>query len=146
MSYPSLQTRVLLRRPAYGTQIETVRGAVDILGNTPVYRGAKLIVQLVEDDLAGGGKRTIIGSSSADLDQKAPPYEFSFERAIDPARKHIPLVFEAWVEDWAGRKTHTMPQPVPLQTGMPSPRLKLEPISVTGHPLCPDPGTAKYQG
>lgn len=92
---------------------ETVRGTVKLNGKAPKFAGSNLVVRLVEDGLAGGTSNTIAGETRLILDGKRPPFEFELERVIDTSRADVPLSFEVWIEDWAGRKTHVTPAPIP---------------------------------
>ncbi len=85
-----------------------VKGKVSVQGHAPGFRGSVLTVRLREDGLAGG-KQTIFGEKRIDIDQKSPPYDFEI---LIPYKRNsktnTPKVLEAWIEDWAGRKTHIL--------------------------------------
>ncbi len=101
-------------KPDEKFKLETIRGQVRINGKPPKFKGANLVVRLSEDGLAGGNSQTISGEMRQILDGKTAPFAFEFERVIDPARTGIPLALEVWIEDWAGRKTHVTPAPIPF--------------------------------
>lgn len=135
--YRGYQTPVLYLEPVDTQTVpapntagfETVEGSVSLNGNTPTFRGSSLVVRLVEETLAGGSNPTITGEHRLDIDDKTGPFSFKIERAITPGREDIPLVYEAWIEDWAGRRTHTLNRPSTYNGPSVKPRLVLEPVA-----------------
>jgi hypothetical protein len=126
--------------PTGNVQFETVRGNVGINGSTPNFRGGTLVVRLVEDGLAGGGQ-TIVGEKQINIDGAPAPYEFEIERTIMPGSANTPLVLEAWIEDWADRKSHATARPVNFNGANTAYRLRLDPVSngtPTPIPYVPD--------
>jgi hypothetical protein len=120
---------------------ETVRGSIDLNGPSPAFRGSTLVVRLVEDGLAGGASQTIAGEKRIDIDGRSAPFDFDFERPVMPGRQNIPLVFEAWIEDWAARKTHSLAGPTPYSGPATSYRLTLS-EAVSGQ-YVPTPTTSQ---
>ena len=107
---------------------ETVRGSVKLNGPAPKFSGSNLVVRLVEDGLAGGNSSIIAGETRQVLDGKRVPFTFEFERVIDNSRTSTPLALEVWIEDWAGRKTHVTPAPIPYNGPDTKYRIKLDAI------------------
>ncbi len=110
---------------------ETVRGTVRINGVAPQFTGSVLNVRLIEDGLAGGTSRVIVGETRQVLDRKTAPFEFELTRAINPNTANTPLAFEVWIEDWAGRKTHVTPSPITFNGSATHYRFSLDEISST---------------
>jgi len=110
---------------------ETVRGTVSITDPSSVFRGANLVIRLMEDGLAGGTTRNIVGETRTALDGKSAPFNFSLERVLSTNNSQTPLAFEVWIEDWAGRKTHVMPRPVPFNGAATNYRFALDAITST---------------
>lgn len=99
-------------------KFETVKGQVSLPMETMLMRGSNLVVRLVEDsELAGGTSQLIAGEAHMVLDGKSSPYTFKFTRPINSKTANAPLVFDAWIEDWAGRKTLILPKPVRFNGG-----------------------------
>lgn len=107
---------------------ETVRGSVKLNGKAPKFAGSNLIVRLVEDGLAGGTSSMIAGETRQILDGKSTPFEFELERVIDSTRADTQLALEVWIEDWAGRKTHVTPAPIPYNGPDTKYRIRLDAI------------------
>ncbi|NNC37275.1 MAG: hypothetical protein EX271_02975 [Acidimicrobiales bacterium] len=128
---------------AGNVQFETVRGNVGIDGPAPNFRGGMLTVRLVEDGPAIGG-RTIVGEKQISIDGMSPPYEFDFERTIMPGNKNTPLVLEAWIEDWANRKTHETSRPVTFTGAGTAYRLRLGPVPI-GYQVPTQPPAPAFQ-
>jgi len=122
------QTPPLITNPAAELKVETVRGKVRINGKTPKFKGSNLVVRLTEDGLAGGNSQTVSGEMRQILNGKTTPFAFDFERVIDPARAGTPLALEVWIEDWAGRKTHVTPAPIPFTGPKTRYRIRLDAI------------------
>jgi len=119
-------------------KFETVRGNVGINGSVPNFRGGKLTVRLMEDGLAGGGQ-TIVGEKQIDIDNAQPPYEFEIDRTIMPGKENTPLVMEAWIEDWANRRTHATARPVTFTGSNTAYRLRLDPVGNSSQAPTPIP-------
>ena len=115
------------------TQNSNVYGTVDLGGSTPQFRGSTLVVRLLEDGLAGGQGQLIVGKTRLSLDGKTAPFNFSFKLA-DQSDSLTPMVLEAWIEDWAGRKTYTLPQPMQYNGSGISYRLPLRPTQTNELP------------
>ena len=124
-------------------RFETVRGNVGINGSAPIARGGTLHVRILEDGLAGGGQ-TIVGEQQVDIDNVAAPYEFEIERTIMPGRENTPLVMEAWIEDWANRKTHATARPVSFTGSNTAYRLRLDSVTNSSQPA-PQPYSSNIQ-
>ncbi len=107
---------------------ETVRGTVKLNGKAPKFAGSNLVVRLVEDGLAGGASNMIFGESRQVLDGKKAPFAFEFKHVIDKTRTASPLALEVWIEDWAGRKTHVTPAPIPYNGPKTKYRIRLDAI------------------
>ena len=107
---------------------ETVRGTVKLNGKAPKFAGSNLVVRLVEDGLAGGTSSMIAGETRQILDGKRAPFDFELERVIDSTRADTPLALEVWIEDWAGRKTHVTPSPIPYNGPDTKYRIRLDVI------------------
>jgi len=120
---------------------ETVKGEVNINGPAPSFRGSTLVVQLVEDQLAGGATKTIAGEKRINIDGKLPPFNFDIERTVMPGRQNIPLVVEAYIEDWANRKTHVPASVVPYNGATNTYNLVLR--EETGGVYAPAPATGQ---
>jgi len=114
---------------------ESVNGTVNITNPSSVFHGANLVVRLMEDGLAGGTSRHIVGESRTSLDDKNAPYNFTLERVLSSQNPQTPLAFEVWIEDWAGRKTHVMPRPTPFSAATSNYRFALDAITSTP-PAC----------
>ena len=110
-----------ISNPQTGTQsgaVETVRGTVGIQnGVAPNFRGATLVVELVEDGLAGGpaNAMTVLGQTRIDIDQKSAPYDFSVDAFMPQSQNGAPIALRAYVEDWAGRRTMETPVTTPYR-------------------------------
>ncbi len=111
-----------------GLSSETVRGSVKLNGRAPKFSGSNLIVRLIEDGLAGGNSSNISGESRQILDGKSAPFAFEFERVMDKSSSKVPLALEVWIEDWAGRKTHVTPAPIPYNGPDTKYRIRLDAI------------------
>ncbi len=99
--------------PPNPVRMQTLHGSAIINGRTPDLRGATLIVQLVEDSLAGGTKQTIYGEKRVALDRKTPPFNFEILTSSNGKAATPPKILKAWITDWAGRKILELPSPVP---------------------------------
>ena len=117
---------------------EAINGTVNITNPSSVFRGANLVVRLMEDGLAGGISRHIVGETRTSLDGKSAPYNFALERILGAQNSRTPLAFEVWIEDWAGRKTHVMPRPVPFNGAATNYRFALDAITSTPPECTPE--------
>ena len=114
-----------------GFKSETISGSVSINGQAPQFTGSNLIVRLMEDGLAGGTSRVIVGETRKVLDGQNVPFDFSLTRTVSPNTVNTPLAFEVWIEDWAGRKTHVTPAPIPFNGAATNYRFRLDAITST---------------
>jgi len=67
----------------------------------------------LENALAGGNSVTIAAEKVISIDSAALPITFNIDRGLTSQNSQVPLAFKAWINDWAGRKTHVMRIPVP---------------------------------
>ncbi len=118
----------------------SVRGHARINGAPIDMRGASLNIQLVEDGLAGGRLQTIYGQQKIDLTRQTPPFDFSF-LAQPPKNTKTPLVLQAWITDWAGRKILQLPTPLPYRGPKAEHQLVFENHPTTPGPTAPVPTT-----
>ena len=98
--------------------VETVRGSVRLQnGSASNFRGATLVVELIDDGLAGGpnGGATILGQTRVDIDQKSAPYDFSLDAVMPQTQSGVPTALRAYIEDWAGRRTMETPSTIPYR-------------------------------
>ena len=91
-----------------------ISGTVSIPAGTEPKRGASLVLELRENGLAGGTSGNIVQTKRIDIDQIAPPYEFALPLPADSNSLESPDL-TIWIEDWAGRKTHVLARPVPVE-------------------------------
>lgn len=140
-------------QPPFEPMIDAVHGTVSLNGVAPNFRGSNLVVRLVEDGLAGGQNHIVIGETRQSLDQKSGPFNFNLEPGLKPRTNGMPLAFEAWIEDWAGRKTHILTPPLPyngtthtyqirldtLAASQPAPQPNNKPTIVTSPVATPRP-------
>lgn len=108
---------------------DPIRGTITLNSASPAFRGANLVVRLVEDSLAGGQNPIIAAEQKFSLDQKQAPFDFKFDNGISSAHANTPLTFEVWIEDWAGRKTHRLPSPISYNGVSHAYRMRLEVIT-----------------
>jgi len=101
-----------LPRPDY-VSFETISGDVSLNDRNARLNGGELTIQLLENALAGGTSVTIAAQKVIDLHQASLPIAFTMDRGITAQGSQPPLAFKAWINDWAGRKTHVMRTPVP---------------------------------
>jgi len=111
--------------------LETAKGKVVIAKDSEMFRGSSLTLQLVETGLAGGRTKLIAAETILDLDQRTPPFDFEIDRAIR-SDEDVPLAFDAWLSDWAGRKTHVMDKLVPYNGPERSYTLTLDTLKTGG--------------
>lgn len=112
--------------------LETAKGKVQIANSNDMFRGSSLTLQLVETGLAGGRTKLIAAETILDLDQRTPPFDFEIDRAVRDG-DDTPLAFDAWISDWAGRKTHVMGKLVPYNGPERAYRLKLDTLKTGGN-------------
>lgn len=96
--------------------IAQIEGQISLRGAEP-KRGASLILELRENGLAGGLTGNVIEQKRIDIDQIAPPYAFRLNAPMTQGDTLESPELSAWIEDWAGRKTHITPRPVPVRLG-----------------------------
>ncbi|MDA8708644.1 hypothetical protein N9M10_04645 [Hellea sp.] len=111
--------------PAF-TGFETVSGEVSLQDPKARLNGGTLTIQLLENSLAGGTSVTIAGEKVIPIDGAALPIKFSMDRGLSSTSDAPPLAFKAWINDWAGRKTHIMRVPVPYNGADIDYKLKLD--------------------
>lgn len=104
--------------PAVPTQrdyvsFETITGEVLLNDRKAQVNGGTLTLQLLENALAGGTSLTIAAEKNLSLEGAALPVAFTLDHGVTDPQTQIPLVLNAWITDWAGRKTHVMRRPVP---------------------------------
>ena len=99
-------------RPEY-TGFETISGVVSFNDRKARLNGGTLTLQLLENALAGGTSVTIAAEKVIPLDGLSLPVAFTIDRGLTAQNTSPPLAFKAWINDWAGRKTHVMRTPVP---------------------------------
>ena len=100
------------QRPHY-TSFETIMGEVSLNAKNVRLNGGTLTIQLLENALAGGTSVTIAAEKVISIDGAAQSISFTLDRGLTSKSTQTPLAFKAWVNDWAGRKTHVMRMPVP---------------------------------
>lgn len=110
--------RIALRHindTAYGPDYEIntpapeLTGQVTIDNGSALQSGSVLVVRIFDDALAGGIGGDVIAEDRVMLDGRAVPYSFGLalpETGQD--RLNAPSA-EIFIEDWAGRKTHSLP-------------------------------------
>ena len=112
-------------RPSYSA-IETIEGEVSLNDNKARLNGGLLTIQLMENALAGGTSMTIAAEKIINIDTQTLPIIFSMDRGLSDELDRTPLAFNAWVNDWAGRKTHVMRVPIPYNGPDINYKLKLD--------------------
>lgn len=108
--------------------LEIIKGAVKLGQNPPPFRGSVMTLQLIETGLVGGRSVTIAAETVQNLDRLTPPYTFEITRGLPQGGDPDPLAFNVWITDWAGRKTHVLPRPVPYNGPDITYSLTLDPI------------------
>jgi len=93
--------------------LETIEGKAVLSQKSKIFPGSTLNIQLIESGLAGGQSILIAAETVINLDQKDAPFAFKLDRAIYSEDDDRSYGLNAWITDWAGRKTHVMEQPVP---------------------------------
>lgn len=99
-------------RPEY-VSYETISGVVSLNDRNARLNGGKLTIQLLENALAGGTSLTIAAKKVIDIERASLPIVFRMDRGLTSQSANTPLAFKAWINDWAGRKTHVMRTPIP---------------------------------
>lgn len=101
--------------PVYSAQhMATISGLARVNSSAPIMRGGKLIIRIYENTLAGGLTTDAISEEVIDIDNKQAPFDFQvFVPTGTDGRLESPEI-EAYIEDWAGRKTHVMRGPIPF--------------------------------
>ena len=105
---------------------ETITGEVSLADRKARLNGGRLTLQLLEDALAGGTSLTIAAEKTISLEGAALPIAFTLDHGVTDSETQIPLAFNAWITDWAGRKTHVMRRPVPYNGADIDYKLKLD--------------------
>ena len=113
--------------PPNGSQIQ---GTVSIPPGTEPKRGATLILELRENGLAGGASGNIMQTKRIDIDQITAPYQFALPLPAKRGGLESPDL-TVWIEDWAGRKTHMLARPVPVDNAQAPVHIRLDAM-VTG--------------
>jgi len=109
---PSTRVPTSEARPDF-IGFETITGEVSLNDPKARLNGGTLTIQLLENALAGGTSVTIAAEKVIPIDNAPLPIAFKLDRGLTQPSSNIPLAFKAWVNDWAGRKTHVMRTPVP---------------------------------
>jgi len=112
-------------RPNY-TGFETISGEVSLNDPKSRLNGGALTLQLLENALAGGTSVTIAAEKVMSIDNNPLPIAFTIDRGLTGQNADVPLAFKAWINDWAGRKTHVMRMPVPYNGPDVDYKLKLD--------------------
>ena len=100
------------QRPDF-TSFETIMGEVSFNDKNVRLNGGTLTIQLLENALAGGTSVTIAAEKVINIDSAPLPIPFALDRGLTAQTSQPSLAFKAWINDWAGRKTHVMRAPVP---------------------------------
>ena len=111
--------------PVY-TGFETIKGEVSLNNSKARLNGGTLTLQLLENALAGGTTVTIAAEKVINIDRRPLPIPFTLDRGLTAQSTQPPLAFKAWINDWAGRKTHVMRTPVPYNGPDVDYKLKLD--------------------
>ncbi len=99
-----------------GQQLASISGLALINGTAPILRGGKLIVRVYENALAGGLSNDAISEEIIDIDNRHAPYDFQIFVPLGADGRLESPEIEAYIQDWAGRKTHVMRGPIPFTT------------------------------
>ena len=105
---------------------ETISGEISLHDRKARLNGGTLTLQLLENALAGGTSVTIAAEKLIPIDGAALPIPFTLDRGLSAQETETPLAFKAWINDWAGRKTHVMRMPVPYNGPDVNYKLKLD--------------------
>jgi len=109
---PTDSSPSLSQRREY-TGFETISGEVSLNDRKARLNGGTLTLQLLENALAGGTSVTIAAEKVIDINNATLPIPFTIDRGLTDQEATRSLAFKAWINDWAGRKTHVMRTPVP---------------------------------
>jgi len=112
-------------RPNY-VSFETISGEISLNDRKARLNGGTLTIQLLENALAGGTSVTIAAEKVINIDTASLPIAFALDRGLTQQDRQVPLAFKAWINDWAGRKTHVMRTPVPYNGPDVDYKLKLD--------------------
>ena len=99
-------------RPDY-TGFETITGEVSFNARNVKLNGGTLTIQLLENALAGGTSVTIAAEKVINIKGSSLTIPFTLDRGLTSEGSQPALAFKAWINDWAGRKTHVIREPVP---------------------------------
>lgn len=102
-----------VNEPPQISGLELIKAEVSIRDKKHIPKDGTLIIQLLENALAGSPSITIAAEKVIQIDQIAHPYAFTLERGLTADSQQVPLSLKAWITDWAGRKTHILRTPVP---------------------------------
>lgn len=94
--------------------INVIKASVELPPGAQLARGSALVLQVTENDLAGGFGPSVIHEKRVDIDQKSAPFtvKLNVPTGTDGKLEQAELV--AYIEDWAGRKTFVRSQPVAI--------------------------------
>ena len=92
--------------------LELINGEVFIRDKARVPNNGTLTIQLLENALAGGRSLTIAAEKIISIERDYPPFAFTLERGLVAENESHVLSLNAWITDWAGRKTHILREPV----------------------------------
>ncbi len=115
--------------------INVIKASVELPPGAAMSRGSVLVLQVTENDLAGGFGASVVHEKRIDIDQKQAPFSAKLivPTGQDGTLEQPELV--AWIEDWAGRKTFVRVRPVAIPASG-EVVLRLDPI-LTGQQALP---------
>ena len=115
--------------------INVIKASVELPAGAQLMRGSVLVLQVTENDLAGGFGASVVHEQRVEIDQKQPPFaaKLNVPTGQDGTLEQPELV--AWIEDWAGRKTFVRVRPVSIPASG-DVVLRLDPI-LTGQQALP---------
>ena len=115
--------------------VDVIKASVELPADAQLMRGSVLVLQVTENDLAGGFGASVVHEKRIDIDQKQAPFaaRLNVPTGDDGTLEQPELV--AWIEDWAGRKTFVRVRPVPIPSSG-EVVLRLDPI-LTGQQALP---------
>ena len=118
--------------PSPSSRVDTVSGDVVFADSqSHLFRGGTLVVELIEDGLAGGPNSaiTILGQTRIDVDQKSAPFDFNLDAVMPSQSNGQPLALRAYIEDWAGRRVMETATPTAYAGPGRNYRLRLSPFA-----------------
>ncbi len=121
--------------PYIPPQIDVIKASVELPQGAQLMRGSVLVLQVTENDLAGGFGPSVVHEQRVDIDQKTAPFavKLNVPTGADGTLEQPELV--AYIEDWAGRKTFVRVRPVAIGPSK-SVVMRLDPIT-TGQQAFP---------